>query len=78
MREFSMKDLKPTRTQLIKINKYLISQREQKINATSNKKLSKDRIELIKRISINNWDKLVKQGKIIELGHRHWAMEWDI
>ncbi len=75
MRELTLEQLKPTRQQLSKINKFLLSQREQK--AQKRRGDNFDGLEIGMEICLQNWDRLVREGKIINLGPREWAMEWD-
>lgn len=75
MREFTLEQLKPTRQQTSKITKELLAQRVTRVE-----KRRKDQgisPELAGAICLHNWAKLVKQGKIVSLGLREWAMEWD-
>lgn len=76
MREYMMKDIKPSRLQKNKVNKLILAQRWQR--ATIMRDNASNREELLLKISIGNWQKLIKKGKIIGLGSREWAMEWDI
>ncbi|MFY9174363.1 MAG: hypothetical protein WAO24_03350 [Peptococcia bacterium] len=78
MREYTMKDLKPSRSQLIKINKAILAQRSDRVIIKRRNSCKNKREKLLALISTNNWSKLVRQGKIIELGPREWGMEWDI
>lgn len=75
MREFTLEQLKPTRQLLNKINKELLTQREQKVKKY--RESGDISAELAGRICLHNWDKLIKQGKVAALGQRQWFMEWD-
>lgn len=75
MREFTLEQLTPTRQQIRKINKELLLQRVNKVH--KHREGNGIMHELPGGICLNNWAKLVKQGKIVSLGLREWSMEWD-
>jgi len=76
MREFTLEQLCPSRQLLNKINKELSAQRKLlKINKYREK--AGVSTKLACSICLHNWEKMSKQGKIVELGPRQWLMEWD-